>query len=81
MSHRYFENRDCPYYPCHDTEHINCLFCFCPLYNLSHCGGDFVWLTREDGTKIKDCSHCSLPHRKDSYAYIMTRLAGETENK
>ncbi|MBQ3009245.1 MAG: metal-binding protein, partial [Oscillospiraceae bacterium] len=33
-SFRFFENRDCEYYPCHKTDHpLNCLFCYCPLYS------------------------------------------------
>ena len=27
-----FENRECKYYPCHETDNINCLFCYCPLF-------------------------------------------------
>ena len=38
-SYRYFENRACKYYPCHEVENdeMNCLFCFCPLYEREHC--------------------------------------------
>ena len=69
-SFKYFENRDCKYYPCHKAEHINCLFCYCPLYTLgSGCGGNFKYL--ENG--VKDCSGCLRPHRRDSYGYIMSR--------
>lgn len=33
-SHRFFENRECKYFPCHKgLEDFNCLFCYCPLYN------------------------------------------------
>ena len=33
----FFQNRDCEYFPCHETKHpedFNCLFCYCPLYAL-----------------------------------------------
>ena len=32
-SYRFFSNRECQYYPCHEgIEEMNCLFCYCPLY-------------------------------------------------
>lgn len=41
--YKFFQNRECEYFPCHktnDPEHFNCLFCFCPLYALGErCGG------------------------------------------
>ena len=67
----YFENKECPYYPCHErafAESFNCLFCYCPLYALgSKCGGNFSYT--EDG--MKDCSACLLPHSKGGYDYIL----------
>ena len=40
-SYRYFENHACVYYPCHKgIEHMNCLFCFCPLYLRKDCPGN-----------------------------------------
>ena len=45
MSYRFFQNRECEYFPCHKTakeDSFNCLFCFCPLYALGRrCGGSF----------------------------------------
>lgn len=74
MSERFFQNRDCPYFPCHpcaDTSNFNCLFCFCPLYALGdRCGGAFTY-TR-DG--IKDCSGCIFPHRAENYDQICARF-------
>lgn len=44
-SYRFFENKDCQYYPCHtDMEHINCLFCYCPLYTQANCPGTYRYL-------------------------------------
>ena len=66
----FFANKECEYYPCHpvkEGEEFNCLFCYCPLYMLGReCGGNFKYL--ENG--IKDCSDCTLPHRRESYGYI-----------
>ncbi len=73
MSYKYFQNRDCEYFPCHacDGEDFNCLFCYCPLYALGDsCGGNFTYL--ENG--IKDCSACLLPHRAKSYDYICSKF-------
>ena len=63
--YKFFQNRECEYFPCHktnDPEHFNCLFCFCPLYALGErCGGGLQYT--ESG--IKDCSACrtSDPYR------------------
>ena len=66
----FFCNKECEYFPCHKTEHLeqfNCLFCYCPLYALGDkCGGNFRF-TKEG---IKDCSDCKLPHRPDNYGYV-----------
>jgi Zn-finger protein len=67
-----FQNKDCEFYPCHDTVDINCLFCFCPLYAFVDCGGDYTIL--DNG--VKDCSKCLLPHTTNGYDYIVERLKG-----
>ena len=69
MSYRFFQNRDCEYFPCKETDRLNCLFCFCPLYTMD-CGGDFIIL--ENGWK--DCSKCFLPHRKNGYAFVIDKI-------
>ena len=51
-----------------DQEKMNCLFCFCPLYVLKDCGGNY-----QMKGDIKDCSHCTLPHQRENYDYIMKR--------
>ncbi len=69
----FFENHDCEYFPCHksgDKEGFNCLFCFCPLYNISECGGKYEIL--DNG--LKDCSGCVVPHKPENYQYIINRL-------
>lgn len=66
----FFSHTACEYFPCHegvDPEQFNCLFCFCPLYALGkECGGNFVFL--ENG--VKDCSNCTIPHRKENYGRV-----------
>jgi len=72
-SSRFFQNRECEYFPCHtprngDTEDFSCLMCYCPLYSYRDCGGNY---TLYDG-EHKDCSLCDLPHY--NYEYIITKL-------
>lgn len=74
-SHRFFRNASCAYFPCHQglaREDFNCLLCFCPLYFLPECGGDFV-LTGG----VKDCANCQRPHRPGGYDEIIERLKAE----
>ena len=71
-SYRFFENKDCQYFPCHEglTE-FNCLFCYCPLYTLGkNCGGNFKYTDKG----IKNCYDCLLPHNKNNYDYIMSKF-------
>lgn len=78
-SYRYFQNRECSYFPCHsgaDAENFNCLFCYCPLYALGNrCGGAFTYTS--DG--IKDCSKCLKPHRAENYDAILEKMTGILE--
>ena len=73
-SYRFYQNRECEYFPCHkvrNEEEFNCLFCFCPLYALgSGCGGNCSYT--KDG--IKDCSACLLPHSPKGYDYITDKF-------
>jgi len=83
-NYRFFQNRECEYFPCHavnEKDDFNCLFCFCPLYALGdRCGGRFSY-DNEKG--IKDCSGCLLPHKRDSYDHICekTKLVIEMTRK
>lgn len=71
--YRFFQNRACEYFPCHEgvkEEDFNCLFCYCPLYALGRkCGGSCTY-TAEG---IKSCSGCTFPHEKDNYDAIIAR--------
>lgn len=73
--YKFFQNRECEYFPCHkcaNMESFNCLFCFCPLYALGDkCGGNFTYT--EQG--VKDCSACMIPHHVENYDYIMGKLS------
>lgn len=68
-NYRSFTNRDCEFYPCHKTDKLNCLFCFCPLYFLD-CGGKYTLTSRG----LKDCSDCLLPHSEHGYDFIVQKL-------
>ena len=75
MEHyKFFQNRECEYFPCHDIdnpEDFNCLFCYCPLYCLGEkCGGNFKYT--EKG--IKSCVNCSRPHLKSNYEEITSQF-------
>ena len=60
-----------PNHPTDDPENFNCLFCYCPLYALGpDCGGNFSYT--ESG--VKDCTRCTLPHRRDNYGYITSKF-------
>jgi len=70
----FFQNRECEFFPCHETENpedFNCLFCYCPLYALgSRCGGNYSYRPGE----AKDCSNCKLPHSRAAYGYIIGKF-------
>lgn len=74
-NYKFFQHRDCEFFPCHDMkdiENFNCLFCYCPLYALGeNCGGNPKFT--ENG--IKDCSFCKLPHNRKSYDYIVSKYS------
>ncbi len=75
MSYKFFENRQCEFYPCHDgvaQGAFNCLFCYCPLYVMGEkCGGDFRILANG----VKDCSLCTKPHSEGGFEHVMGKLA------
>lgn len=76
-SSSYFENRDCQYYPCHkETDEINCMFCYCPLYGRENCPGNPNFIGAGDN-KIKDCSKCLFPHEAKNYELIIKMLMQE----
>ena len=67
MPYNYYQNEDCEYLPCHvtgNTENFSCQFCFCPLYYMNNCGGNY-----KDFNGIKDCGDCLIPHENYKYIY------------
>jgi len=75
-NYKYFCNKKCEYYPCHKFEGINCVFCYCPIYQYD-CGGNFNIL--ENG--IKDCSNCELPHKENGYDFVVSFLKKKNKEK
>ena len=71
----FFSHKECEMFPCHSTDNeddFNCLFCYCPLYLLGDkCGGGFFYLSNG----IKDCSKCTMPHKKENYGLIAEKLS------
>jgi Zn-finger protein len=60
---------------CHATHgDLNCLFCYCPLYDDFECGGNFIIL--DNG--LKDCSACLVPHSEE---FIREYLIGNKPEK
>ena len=75
QSYRFFENRACAYFPCHDLSgDFNCLFCYCPFYTRPVCPGNPTFITKEDGRTIKRCTDCAFPHKPEHYEQIMALL-------
>lgn len=78
-NHKFMQNRECEYFPCHkidNPEEFNCLFCFCPLYALKdQCGGDFVYLPNG----VKSCVGCTKTHVKDGYNHVAKQFKKLTE--
>jgi Zn-finger protein len=77
--------------PCHDIEDLNCLFCFCPEYNLKNpegrCmagnplgTGKLLDRTKYGLENIWDCSDCVYPHQKEGIKKILiNKLYGNIE--
>lgn len=73
-SYKFFKNTECQYYPCHKgVEELNCLFCYCPMYRLEKCPGQYT-LIEKDGKKIKSCMDCNFPHKPENYEKVMAIL-------
>lgn len=74
-SYRFYNNQACKYFPCHDVKDestFNCMFCYCPLYLLEECGGNY-----EIYNGVKDCSNCMIPHSVNGYDHINKLLIEE----
>lgn len=72
-SSHFFANRKCEYYPCHKySGDINCLFCFCPLYDMD-CPGNYK-MVEKNGKLVKSCIDCIFPHVPENYDLVMEFL-------
>lgn len=72
----FFINKECKKYPCHDDiPGINCIFCFCPLYNFD-CLGIYKIID-----KIKDCSKCSFPHQNQNLKLLIEKIKLNLQKK
>ena len=78
-TYKFFKNINCKYYPCHkDIKEINCLFCYCPLYFIKECGGNF----KLDKNGYKNCTDCNLPHIPEKgYKYVNKKLINYIKGK
>ena len=73
-SYKFFENRECKYFPCHKgLEDFNCMFCYCPLYSKKNCPGNPSFIQKGD-REIKDCSNCIFPHVPENYEKVLECL-------
>ncbi len=73
-SYRFFENRACSYFPCHQgLTDFNCLFCYCPLYQREDCLGNPKYVEK-DGRLLKACTDCTFPHQPGNYDKIIKAL-------
>lgn len=61
---------------CHPEQRTtNCIFCYCPVYEDTDCGGNYIILNNG----LKDCSKCLKPHTKDFIKEQLLILYGENK--
>ena len=81
-SYRFFQNRECKFFPCHevqDEDDFNCLFCYCPLYLDDNCIGSPEYIITGRGQRIKDCSSCLVVHSPEMYDKVIAHLRRQDE--
>lgn len=68
----FFVNRDCKFFPCHSVpaDDFNCMFCYCPLYDMEDCGGEYTYTQKN----IKNCKDCGFPHYRANYPKVIRKL-------
>ncbi len=80
-SYRFYQNNACKYYPCHQgLDQLNCLFCYCPLYSLEQCPGNYHYSTIH-GNRVKVCTDCTFPHQPENYDTIIRILIPKGEKE
>ncbi len=78
-SYKFFNNKECEYFPCHkvaNNDEFNCLFCYCPLYLKDECVGNPKYTVNG----IKDCSQCLVPHQPQNYELIIQAFYNKEKN-
>lgn len=81
-SYRFFQNRECEFFPCHKVQgenDFNCLFCYCPLYLDDNCIGSPKYIITGRGQRIKDCSSCLVVHRPEMYDKVIAHMGRQDE--
>lgn len=81
-SYRFFQNRECKFFPCHEVQDeaaFNCLFCYCPLYLDDNCIGSPEYIITGRGQRIKDCSSCLVVHSPEMYDKVIAHLRRQDE--
>lgn len=79
-NYQFVQNLKCEYFPCHkvkEQESFNCLFCFCPLYKIEDCGGNYTFTVEG----IKNCENCVFPHKKKNYEEVIQKLFEHNKKK
>ncbi len=80
-SFRFFENRDCQFFPCHNLQgDFNCLFCYCPFFFLPECPGEYEY-KEKNGYRVKVCTDCAYPHKPENYDEMMRLLREQVREK
>lgn len=73
-SYRFFENRNCKYFPCHkELEEINDWFCYCLLYLRKNSRGNPTYMEK-DGRMLKVCTNCTFLHQPENYDVVIQML-------
>lgn len=81
-SYRFFQNRECEFFPCHEVQDeaaFNYLFCYCPLYLDDNCIGSPEYIITGRGQRIKDCSSCLVVHSPEMYDKVIAHLRRQDE--
>ena len=81
-SYRFFQNRECEFFPCHEVQDeaaFSCLFCYCPLYLDDNCIGSPEYIITGRGQRIKDCSSCLVVHSPEMYDKVIAHLRRQDE--
>lgn len=69
-------NKTCKWMPCHKTGLQDCSFCVCPFYPCKDEQlGKWYYFNKEGiPNRVWDCTGCSLNHRKDLAAELITDI-------